>query len=63
MTRPVLDEIQAQIYRFLHAVDIAMTDEGINGHTRRRVLNRWIFGQPDGDPDIQIAVLEDRPSP
>lgn len=59
MTDPRQSDI---IRKYLHAIDLCMTDEGIDGHTRRRVLNRFCWGHPDGNPDVQIAVMVDQPA-
>lgn len=58
--RPGWQDIAA-IGGLLHNLDRCMTDEHIPGHIRRRVLNRYAWGTPDGDPDMQLAVLVDHP--
>lgn len=44
--------------RMFEATDLAMEDEGVDAETRRRVLNRVIYGHPT--PDLAFHRAEER---
>lgn len=54
--------------RTLDATDRAMADEGVPEETRRRVVNRIVWGEPEGLVDVhakirnQVLALYDLPS-
>lgn len=44
--------------RTLDAADRAMADEGIPGEVRRRVVNRMVWGEPEGRVDVHARMRE-----
>lgn len=58
LTDPV-QHMQAEVLRqTLAAVNRAMADEGVSEEARRRVLNRVVWGEPEGRADVHARVRE-----
>jgi hypothetical protein len=52
LTDPVQCAQTELMRRTLDALDRAMTDEGVDEEPRRRVVNRVVWGDPDGLVDV-----------
>lgn len=44
--------------RMLDATDRAMADEGVPEEVRRRVVNRVVWGEPEGFVDVHARIRE-----
>lgn len=48
-----------QLRQTLAAAERAMADEGVSDETRRRVINRIVWGEPEGLVDVHARVRDE----
>ena len=59
LTDPVQHMQVEALRRTLAMADRAMADEGVSEETRRRVVNRVVWGEPEGHVDV-YTQMDDR---
>lgn len=58
LTDPLQHAQAESLRQTLAAVERAMADEGVSDDARRRVINRIVWGEPDGLVDVHTKVRE-----
>jgi hypothetical protein len=58
LTDPMQHAQAEQLRQTLAAADRAMADEGVPEAVRRRVVNRIVWGEPEGLVDVHAQVRE-----